>query len=503
MKFMINYISRGYGFHSQLSLKIVGMIPILCVDDEEAFLEVSKLFLEKTGDFQVLTAPSAPAALGLLSSNGIQAVISDFQMPEMDGIEFLKKVRATDKLIPFIMFTGKGREEIAAEAFENGADFYIQKGGEAGAQFGELVHKIHAAVDHRHAEEQRTMAENNLRASELRYRRLFETAQDAILILDGDTGLIIDANRFILDLLGYPLEYFIGRHLWELGFVRDKPIAETAFNELKTKGYIRYEDLPLETKDGRVIDVEFVSNVYFVGEKRIIQCNIRDITVRKQAENALALANRKLNLLSSITRHDILNQLTTLIGFLELSREMVHESKVQEFIGKEITVAETIRRLIQFTRDYENMGVSAPVWQNISAYIRKISATHHPGNVKVIVDGPDIEVFADPLLEKVFYNLIDNALRYGGEKMKSVRVTAQEKNGSLVLAVADDGAGIPPEVKTRLFTKGFGKNTGLGLFLSREILSITGITITENGLPGSGARFEITVPGGHYRFTDS
>ena len=177
-------------------------------------------------------------------------------------------------------------------------------------------------LDH---EEQRLAAEQDLKNSELRYRRLFETAQDAILILDGDTGEIIDANKFILDMLGYPLGYFLGRHLWELGFLRDKSFAQNAFAKLKAEGYIRYEDLPLETKEGMAISVEFVSNVYLVGDKKIIQCNIRDMTKRKRAEDALALACRKLNLMSGITRHDIMNQLTVLSGSLELAQKNINE----------------------------------------------------------------------------------------------------------------------------------------------------------------------------------
>jgi PAS domain S-box-containing protein len=778
---------------------MIGTISVLYVDDEEALLEIGKSFLEMTKEFEVTTAPSASVALSRLRSNGIQAIVSDYQMPEMDGIQFLKKVRAADKQIPFIMFTGRGRQEIAIEAFENGADFYLQKGGDPQSQYAELVHKIHASVNHRKAqalnitlnrlyavlsatdkaivhvhdkkellaeicrivvdiggfrmawagivnekkhliepvasygniegyldtiaistdpvpggrgprgtafrekiynicndiatapkmapwrdgaiergyhslaafpfasgtknagvitfyasesgffddriirlleeqsgdityalaildkEEQRIAAENDLRASELRYRRLFETAQDAILILDGESGEIIDANKFILKMLGYPLEYFVGRHLWELGFFKDKNLATNAFTRLKTNGYIRYEDLPLETKDGRSVDVEFVSNVYLVDGKKIIQCNIRDITDRKLAQallqssetcyrrlfetaqdgiliidektgkivdanpyilnllgypleyfvdkhlwelgffkdeslakhtftelktngyiryedlpletrdgqaihvefisnvypvnhrkiiqcnirditerkhtgDALALANRKLNLLSSITRHDIINQLTGLMAYLTMSEEMVSDPELKEFIGKEITSAQAIQRLISFTKDYEDMGVNAPLWQNVSSCIRKISRSLPLGDVTVTIDNPGVEIFADPLLEKVFYNLIDNALKYGGDKLTAIRVVLQEENGSLVLTVSDDGTGIPLEDKSRLFVKGFGKNTGLGLFLSREILSITGIKISENGEPGQGAQFVITVPKDGYRF---
>ena len=110
-----------------------------------------------------------------------------------------------------------------------------------------------------------------------------------------------------------------------------------------------------------------------------------------------------------------------------------------------------------------------------------------------------VEMYADPLLQKVFYNLIDNALRYGGGKMTYIRISSHPDQENQIIVVEDDGEGISKEDKTKLFSKGFGKHTGLGLFLSREILSITGLSITENGEFGKGARFEITVPKGMFR----
>ncbi|PKL58340.1 MAG: hypothetical protein CVV34_02790, partial [Methanomicrobiales archaeon HGW-Methanomicrobiales-5] len=116
---------------------------------------------------------------------------------------------------------------------------------------------------------------------------------------------------------------------------------------------------------------------------------------------------------------------------------------------------------------------------------------------------PGVEIYADPLLEKVFFNLIDNALKYGGENLTSIRITSRVVRNGLVISVQDDGGGISADDKRKLFERGFGNHTGLGLFLSREILSITSITITETGEPGKGARFEILVPDGGYRSHDA
>jgi PAS domain S-box-containing protein len=347
---------------------------------------------------------------------------------------------------------------------------------------------------------ERKVAHDIVQVSETRYRRLFETAQDAILILDGDTGEIIDANKFILDMLGYPLEDFVGRHLWELGFLKDKAFAKTAFEKLQTDGYIRYEDLPLETKRGNVKNVEFISNVYLVGDKKIIQCNIRDITERKRAEEALTLASRKLNLLSGITRHDIMNQLTVLSGSLELSLGTIRDAEGIAHINRAQKAAKTIQHQISFTKEYEELGVRAPAWLRPSAVARAAAMQLALKTIAIEVSDEQLEIYADPLLVKVFYNLFDNARQYGGAVTK-INISNRPAGTGLILSVEDNGGGLTAEDKKHLFERGFGKHTGLGLFLSREILSITGITIRETGEPGRGARFEITVPEGSFRFS--
>jgi PAS domain S-box-containing protein len=224
-----------------------------------------------------------------------------------------------------------------------------------------------------------------------------------------------------------------------------------------------------------------------------------DITAQKNVEGALGQANMKLNLLSSITRHDINNQLTVLIGSLGLLEDTSPGTLHDEYLQKATTTAERIAAIIRFTKEYENIGVSAPAWQDCRTLV-DTAAKHAPlGQVRVKNELPaGMKVLADQLIIKVFYNLMDNAARYGG-KITTIRFFAEDHDGHEVIVCEDDGVGVPATEKERIFERGVGKNTGLGLFLTREILSITGITIRETGEPGKGARFEIMVPEGTWQ----
>jgi len=224
----------------------------------------------------------------------------------------------------------------------------------------------------------------------------------------------------------------------------------------------------------------------------------RDITGRKQAETAVQTANKKLNLLSSITRHDILNQITVLRGYMELARMETTDPTLLEYINREETAAGVIQRQIEFTRDYQNIGVTAPQWQDVHRVIARAVRGLDLGRVRLSIEFEDVEVYADPLLEKVFFNLVDNALRYG-EKITEIRFSGREDEEGFTLVCEDDGVGIPAHVKEAIFRREYYKNTGLGLYLSCEILAITGLSIRETGRPGEGARFEVVAPRGVYR----
>ena len=176
-----------------------------------------------------------------------------------------------------------------------------------------------------------TFIEPSLKDSEIRYRRLFEAAQDGILILDASTGAITDVNPFLIDLLGYSRDEFIRRKLWEVGACSDIEATQVAFLALRKNEYIRYDDLPLRAKDGRLIQVEFVSNVYWAGGEEVIQCNIRDITERKQAQDALIKSEARLR------EQSVRDHLTGLFNrrYMEetLERELLRASRKQLSLG--------------------------------------------------------------------------------------------------------------------------------------------------------------------------
>lgn len=228
--------------------------------------------------------------------------------------------------------------------------------------------------------------------------------------------------------------------------------------------------------------------------------DLREVNERLAAsEHAFQTANRKLNLLSSVTRHDIRNQLSALLSYLELSRMQVTDPVAIARIEKERTAAHAIERQLDFMKTYEEIGVVAPQWQDIRSVGERLRARLPHEGVTLTLPDAGTEVYADPLLEKVFENLADNSLRHG-ERVKQITISAwPDPDGGLALVYQDDGVGIRNEDKERVFVKGFGKNTGLGMFLSREILAITDLTISENGVYGVGVRFEIRVPEGKHR----
>ena len=214
-------------------------------------------------------------------------------------------------------------------------------------------------------------------------------------------------------------------------------------------------------------------------------------------EEMLKLTNIKLNLLLGITRHDVLNKLTALMGYNQLLAEKTADMEIRTMVESQMRITNAIRVQIEFTREYESLGVKGLRWERVEDIIGRVS-DQFLKTIPVTCEVGNLEVYADPMIDKVFYNLFDNAFRYA-EGLSKIRIFSAVSGDSLVISFEDDGVGISPEDKEKIFIQGFGKNTGLGLFLSREILSITGMSIRESGEYGAGARFEIGVPKGSYR----
>jgi PAS domain S-box-containing protein len=746
-----------------MHLSEIAMYKVLYVDDEPVLLEIVKIFLEKTKEFTIDVTTSVNDVLKSEKLKSYDAIISDYQMPGMDGISFLKYVHTEFGDIPFIIFTGKGKEEVVIAALNNGADFYITKGSDPRFQFDELANNIKKAVKRRQIREEyknsaqrlsdlvnflpdatfaidldgkviawnkameemtgvknttiigegdhiyalpfygkkqdllldlvlhenkeieqkypsiihqdnkliserefpmlyggkgaylwfiasplydtngnitgaiqvirditeNKRAEQSLKESEEQYRSLFESSHDAIFLLENtrfkkcnsqavalfgctkkkeivgrsliDFSPVMQPDRVSSDqrgqekisaalgditqvfdwlftrLDGTPVHSEVTLNRVTIGgktllqaIVRDVSERKQAEDALRksertyrtvvedqtelisrfrpdgtqlfvNEAFCQYfkksrEDIigkkffpRIPAEDHRQVREHFASlkkeNPSAIDTHRVImpdgsirwqrwsdraifdkkgsiveyQSVGQDITEQKRAEDALALACQKMNLLSSITRHDILNQLTVLSGYLALSEEFASDEKLLGFIKKEATATERINQQITFTKHYQDIGVQAPQWQNVHDTIATAATLLDLSSVDIQIPFSNIEIYADPLLGKVFYNLLENAVKHG-HNTSVVQFSFHENGDTLTIVCEDNGGGIDRETKKHLFKRGYGKNTGFGLFLIREILSITGITIDENGEHGRGARFEITVPNGAYRF---
>jgi PAS domain S-box-containing protein len=712
------------------------------VEDEPALLDLLITYLARSGELSVQGVTSAKEAREHLTKQSYDVIISDYEMPETDGLVFLKELRREGNTIPFIIFTGRGCEEVAIEALNSGADFYLQKGSSTRTLATDLVNCIRKT-------QEKKQTQQDILASERRYRAVVESQTELIsrftpdgimvfaneafcryyhmpckdligrryipdippddkkriqshlsgltqenpeamiehriLMPDGtirwqqwsdlaifnedgslveyqsvgrditekkemektliehlnyvkalmDTipapvffrdihGVYQDSNRAFEDLVGLQRDEIIGKTIYDF-FPRNLADHYRYMDDLIIKSpYIQQYEYMITNAKGETLDVlfskkaltsadgsvrgiigvifdisdrkrfeqivyeneekyralaeftydwegwlspegdylyvspsseritgylpeEFIADSELIirithpedremvqkhyqmmpmkktgihhmdyriitksGQERWIShyCQSifrddetwlgsreskRDITFRKQIERALQRANIKLHLLSSITRHDILNQLSALIGFTDLALEMTSDPEMKMVLNKVMGTAETITEQISFTRMYQDIGLQEPVWQHIPSIIRRASAGIRIRSIEIDNSLEYLEVLADPLLEKVFFSLLDNSMRHGKE-VSLARFSLEKEEKVIVLVYEDNGGGIAEEDKERIFEKGFGKNTGFGLFLSREILALSGNFIRETGHFGQGARFEIGFP---------
>jgi PAS domain S-box-containing protein len=372
-----------------------------------------------------------------------------------------------------------------------------------------------------------------LRSEERKYREIFENSQAGIFTFNLLTQRIQAINGKCALMLGYGRQDLIDKEL--NGIFTDSESRDNFIAQIKKTMEIGDIELLLTTRDG-VVRQFLVSASLSPGD--MVICSAIDITERKLAERViqkaredlekkvkerseelmrandglkaeiqerkrfeatLQLANRKLSTLSSITHHDILNQITAIGMYLSLAEEMVNDSTLLEHLKKIEQSTTLIQKQIRFARDYQDIAKNAPQWQNVGIVINSAIAGFDLGGIRVEKDVGNLEIFADLLLEKVFFNIVDNVVQHG-EKATVVRFSAEETDKGVTISCSDDGVGVQENFKEGIFKREYYRNTGYGLYLAAEILSITGLSIVESGEPGSGARFEIRVPKDAYVF---
>ncbi|HTY15613.1 MAG TPA: PAS domain S-box protein [Methanoregulaceae archaeon] len=226
--------------------------------------------------------------------------------------------------------------------------------------------------------------------------------------------------------------------------------------------------------------------------------SVHDITDRKRGEDAMRQANRQLDLMTSVTRHDINNKISVIRGYLEIIKRKLSDPVLEDYCKKMESAVSEIRTQIEFTRIYHDLGTHEPRWEDLDQMVQALQV---PPSVALHVNVTGVTVYANPMLEKVFSNLLDNSVRHG-RHVSEIRVHWKKTKKGLTVYWEDNGIGIPGDQKERIFERGFGTNTGLGLFLVREILALTDISIKETGTENKGSRFEIEVPRGAYRIAD-
>jgi len=342
----------------------------------------------------------------------------------------------------------------------------------------------------------RKAAENALRESETKYRTLVENSHDIIYTIRLD-GTLTFASPSWTEFLGHEIKDVEGHKFQQFVHPSDIPACEEFLARAVT---LRKRSSEIEYRvfhaDGSIRI--HTSNLTPVFDKRGTLVSVvgdaRDITDLKQTQNAIRESNRKLNLLSSITRHDVANQLTVVQGYTQLAVLRKPDPVIADFLAKIAASLDTIQHQIEFTRTYQDLGLQEPAWVSVAEVIQSV----RPEEITLDCTCNDCQIFADPMIDKVFFNLFDNAVRYG-KTVTTVTVRCEREGDDLVITFEDNGIGIPLNEKQRIFDKGFGQHTGFGLFLAREILAITNISIHETGSHGKGARFEITVPKGTFR----
>jgi PAS domain S-box-containing protein len=335
--------------------------------------------------------------------------------------------------------------------------------------------------------------EIKIREMEEQYRNILTYIRD-VYFRFGRDGILISASPSIRDFVGLdPDEKITGRLLHQ--FFRYPEDARRMYDEMMRNGSILECESEFVRSDGTSYPVSISAWISLDKSGEISgEGIIRDITERRKIEQTLVEVNRKVTILGEVIRHDINNQLTLLQGFLSIMRNTPIGAMTADYILKAERALSTLTRQIEFIKIYQQTGQQSPEWQDLAGVIKNLP----PGRIPVQINLEPVEILADVMFAHVFSNIFDNVERHG-QYAHEIKVLGFGTPDVYTIIVADDGVGMTHDEREKIFERGYGRHTGLGLFLIREILGITGITIQETSRPGEGARFEIVVPQGKFR----
>jgi PAS domain S-box-containing protein len=369
---------------------------------------------------------------------------------------------------------------------------------------------------------ERRQAEVAVQASEVRFRRLFEAAKDGVLILDGNTLKIIDANPFMTELLGYSHDELLGKELWEIGLFRDKQASQAAYQEMQEKGYVRYDYLPLQTKDGQQAEVEFVCNVYAgMDHRRVAQCNVRDISARSRLERKtkdllakLSDLHRRKDEFLAMLGHELRNPLAPILNAVQLLRLQRGESGLQQqaraIIERQVgQLVHLVDDLLEVSRiatgtirlQQKQLDMRAIVECGVETVRPLIEQRRHALDVRLApapiwIDGDSTR------LEQVVVNLLNNAAKYT-EEGGHIWLSLQQEGNEAVLQVRDSGVGIAPELMPRIFDlftqaeRSLARSQGglgIGLALVQRLVEMHGGKVEAHSSLGQGSEFVVRLP---------
>ena len=340
-----------------------------------------------------------------------------------------------------------------------------------------------------------------IQESEARYRALYQD-NPTMIFTTTDEGEIISVNRAGADQFGYSIDTLTGNNIHSLGYPEDREGGEEFFSRCRASpGQVFSRELRRMKNDGAAIWVEeHARNITGPDGSSQVLVVCQDITERKQAEEALGRATKKLNLLNIITFTDIQNAMFSLTGYLELEKELLEGEEQKRLHSRQADLVRIILGALKFARHYQSLGLRPPAWYDVTRTFFFGISHLNTLEMSKSVTTEGFEVYADPLLENVFFNLAENVILHARGATR-FDLGYEEGPEGLILVFSDNGPGVPADMKERIFQRRDDNKKGMGLFLTREILSITDISIAETGVPGEGARFEIHIPRGAYRYT--